>query len=634
MNNKNLFSRIKEVVRKIFLDKKLLKIYLFAFLGVIAALAVVLCITLGGKNTTPEETPPQATTPAQTTPAETTPQDTSTSTTTPTEPEPEPIPARTLTSVWITAGESSVEQLALSELQKHLEIKGVDVELGGFPIALLIDETLGDDAYRIEGVANVTAEQTQAEYLKIIGGNGRGVFYGVVRFLEDYAGTRFFTYELETHTPDPVALPESVLVEYTPVFEYRYTSWNAMSRDPMFCLKSGMNGNHGGITEELGGHISYGSNLGVHTLGWLTETTYPYPGYAPNPCLALSTPEGQANLQKVIKNVRSVLEKDPTVNIVSVSQTDVERHCECEACLAIEEEEGSPAGVLLRFVNAVADDLKEDYPNLVIDTLAYKYTRKAPSKTVPRDNVCVRLCSIECHFNHPLTTEDCTTCAAFCEDMVAWSKICNNIYVWDYTTDFKYYLSFFPNLHVLRENMLFYAEHNVRGMFEQGNGQGPSGEFGELRAYLLAKLMMNPYMTEEEYYRHMDEFLEAYYGAGWENIRAYINQLTDLAILGSGHTIYHDPFRSISKTLYRAIERAVNKWWDAAEAAAGDRLEYVQRSRLHWRYTYLMLHPDAEKAAELIEEVEGLGIAWREGYYHVDLEKSDLGKGPGMWTYK
>ncbi|MBR5119415.1 MAG: hypothetical protein IKV02_00320, partial [Clostridia bacterium] len=63
-------------------------------------------------------------------------------------------------------------------------------------------------------------------------------------------------------------------------------------------------------------------------------------------------------------------------------------------------------------------------------------------------------------------------------------------------------------------------------------------------------------------------------------------------------------------------------------------LEFVQRSRLHWRYMELMLHPDEEKAIALIQEVEGLGMAWREGKYHVDIEKSNLSKGPGMWSYK
>ena len=594
-------------------------------------LAVVLLLTAltGCKDKTPAQTTPVDNIPTETTPKETTPE-----ATTPGEADPTvPVPTKTLTAVSITSGDTPTEQLAAAELQKHLEIKGVAIEPSGLPITLSVDQTLGDDCYRIEGSVNVSEEQTGDEYLNIIGGNGRGVFYGVVRFLEEYAGTRFFTYELETHTADPVALPETILIEYTPVFEYRSTSWTAMTTDPLFCVKSGVNGFVGSITDDMGGIITYGSGLFVHTFGVLTETDYPYPGYAPNPCLALNTPEGQANLEKVINNVRAVLEKDPTVNIVSVSQNDTEDHCECENCLAIEKEEGSPAGVLLRFINAVADDLAPNYPDLIIDTLAYKYTRKAPLITKPRDNVCIRLCSIECHFNHPLTTENCSVCSAFRYDLVEWSKICENIYVWDYTTDFSYYISFFPNLHVLRENMQFFADHNVKGMFEQGNGQGLSGEFGELRAYLLAKLMMYPYMTEEEYYAHMDEFLAAYYGAGWKNIRSYIDQVSALALNGPGHTIYHQPFTAVNENFYRVIEDGVTKWWNKAEELAGDRLEYVQRSRLHWRYMQLMLHPDATKAAELIAEVEGLGMAWKEGRYRVNIEESDLNQGPGRWTY-
>ena len=351
------------------------------------------------ENTTPEVTTPEVTTPEATTPEETT----------PTEPA---IPSKVLQTVTISAGDSSVEQLALAELQKHLEIKGVSVADGGFPISLLIDESLGDDAYRIEGAANVTEEQTGDEYVNIIGGNGRAVYYGVVRFLEDFAGTRFFTYELETHTADPVTLPETISIDFKPVFEYRYTSWNAMSRDPLFCLKSGMNGNHGGITEELGGRISYASGLGVHTFDVLSESGYPYPGNGPNPCLTSETV-----YQTVLKNVRAALAKDPTVNIISVSQNDKEEYCHCASCAAIDEEEGSPAGTLLRFVNRIAEELEDEYPNVTIDTLAYKYTRKAPLITKPHKNVCIRLCSIECHFNHPITTETCSTCSKFCNDL-------------------------------------------------------------------------------------------------------------------------------------------------------------------------------------------------------------------------
>ena len=141
-------------------------------------------------------------------------------------------------------------------------------------------------------------------------------------------------------------------------------------------------------------------------------------------------------------------------------------------------------------------------------------------------------------------------------------------------------------------------------------------------------------MTEEEYYALMDELLAAYYGGGWMHIRQYIDTLSGFALTGDGHTIYHYPFTAIPEYLYRAWEYSLNRCWKLAEKEAGDRLEYVKRSRLHWRYMELLLSPNAEKAEKLIEEVEGLGMAWREGKYYVDKEHSSLYSRPSTWTYK
>ncbi len=44
----------------------------------------------------------------------------------------------------------------------------------------------------------------------------------------------------------------------------------------------------------------------------------------------------------------------------------------------------------------------------------------------------------------------------------------------------------------------------------------------ELRAYAYAKLTWNPYMSEKEYERHINEFLQGYYGERWKHIRRYL----------------------------------------------------------------------------------------------------------------
>ena len=527
----------------------------------------------------------------------------------------------TLTEVSIFTGETESEVYAGEELAKYLQQKNVTVQAdGAFPITLSIDSSLEDDAFVITAVTS-----GENAGMTIVGGNERGVLYGVYKFLEELGGVRYFMPGLETVPDSKITISDGVVLEYTPYFESRRMNWNCVTYDPEWCNKQGVNTNNADMSGKYGGSWNYGPYF-VHTLGVLTETG----GTAsPNPCLSLDSPEGQANFEKTIKNLRAALEADPTINIVSVSQNDKNVYCECEYCLASyalyttsagNNEAGGTAGNMLAFVNKIAEILEEDYPDLIIDTLAYNYTQSAPKGIVPRDNVCVRVCSIRVCFMHPFT--ECpdaagpngdvwTRTAKFRTDFVDWGKICDRIFVWDYTTNFAYYIAPFQNFGAIRENMRFYHENGVRGMFPQGNSESLSGEFGELRAYLLAKLMWNPYMSEEEYNRHMNEFLEAYYGPGWIYIRQYIQYSIDLAYDGCIN-IYEAPLQSITEAEYRQMDATFTGWWERAELIAGDRADAVHRSALQWRYIQLLLHPDEEACAQFVAEVEAYGIRWAE----------------------
>ena len=595
------------------------------------------CLFLGCDNQEPEATTPVVTTPEVTTPEVTTPE-----TTTPEEEIVEPpydgpdiTPEGVLKRASVvTTGTSESELYAAQELAKYLGMKEIEVKDGAFPITLSIDETLDNDAFVI--TATLSGDGAG---MTIVGGNERGVLYGVYKFLEELGGVRYFMPGLETVPDSEIILKDGVVLEYTPFFESRRMNWNCIGGNSDWCVKQGVNTNNADMSGKYGGAVTYGSGLFVHTLGALTETG---DGLSPNPCLSLDSPEGQKNFQTTLKNLRAALEKDPTMNIASVSQNDKNEYCQCDYCKASYEyytyhtgdvndekyvtncaEKGGAAGNLLAFVNAIAEELEDEYPNLVIDTLAYNYTQAAPKNIVPRDNVCIRVCSIRVCFMHPMTVcpehkgpnnAQWTRTKLFMNDFVNWGKICDRIYVWDYTTNFRYYITPFSNFGAIRENMRFYHENGVRGMFPQGNSQSISGEFGELRAYLLAKLMWNPYMSQEEYDRHMNEFLEAYYGAGWIYIRQFIDKTTQLvANAESCINIYEEPLQSISKEEYLSNEFFLNNLWEKAEAIAGDRYEYVHRSSMQWRGIQILLHPNDEAALAFAAEIEEMGIRWAEG---------------------
>ena len=531
-------------------------------------------------------------------------------------PLPEEGIQRALSAVIITTGDSPAETHAAAELAKYLGMMGVSITDNGYRITLRINPDMTDDSYRI------LVFQEDNDGTVITGGNGRGVIYGIYRFLEDQAGVRFFTPTLEI-VPDSGLTITTGTTEFEPVFVKRTIDWypNRTSQDWM--VKNGINDCawYGVFSENVG--KSWNSSvLAQHTLGTLTGTGG---GASPNPCL--TDPE---NLQKAIAYVRRVLKENPGLTGVSVSQNDNNSHCQCARCAAIDAEEGSPAGTMLRFVNAVAADIAEDYPHVMVDTFAYMYTQTTPKITKPLPNVAVRLCSIRCHFTHPISDDTCERTSTFNRDLIEWSKICNNIFIWDYSTNYRYCIPTFANLQVIRENMRYFADHNVTGMFPEGNYFSASGEFGELRAYLLAKLMMDPYMTTRKYNQLMNEFLAAYYGKGWQYIRAYIDATSARAADGC-QSIYGDPFAAIGEDTYRAMEDSFEHWWDKAEELAGERLEYVQRSRLQWRYIRLMLHPDQEEALTFISDVTAAGIAWGEGNLQTLPADADLSKPPHQW---
>ena len=359
--------------------------------------------------------------------------------------------------------------------------------------------------------------------LYITGNLPRGGVYGVYAFMEDYLGARFCsdTY-MALRDGEVKDIPADLYRVDSPYFFSRDTYWYHIlypRRPTKLNGRNAVKSNHWDMPD-LGGGVTYAGRF-VHSIWDLAEMEHEI---GRQPCLT-----DEKIYETVRKNVRKVLEERPWSTIVSVSQVDSypdQLGCQCENCKAIDDREGTPMGSLLTFVNRIADDIKDDYPNVYVDTLAYRYTRQAPKTIKPRDNVIIRLCSIECCFCHPLDDPDCPHNVAFKKDIEEWSAICNNLYVWDYTTDFLCYLSPFPNFAVLQKNVKFFKDHHVIGMFEQGNYQSLSGEFGELRGYLLAKLLWNPDMTEAEYYAHMDEFLRDYYGAGWKYVREYIDVTT------------------------------------------------------------------------------------------------------------
>lgn len=370
--------------------------------------------------------------------------------------------------------------------------------------------------------------RTVPPHLVLAGGRLRGSMYAVYTFLEDYLGCRWFSSKVSRIPKRERIQIGHINDRQVPALEYREPFyWDAFDAD--WAARNKMNSTSARLDEARGGKIRYKGF--VHTFySLLPPDQYfdKHPEYYAmvngkrrhdRAQLCLTNPDV---VRLVAEKVKQWLRESPDTDIVSVSQNDWGGWCECPKCKALDEKEGSHSATVLNFVNQVADIIGKEFPDVAIDTLAYSYTRKPPKTIHARPNVIVRLCTIECCFSHPLATDDYPQNASFRDDIVKWSKLAKRLYIWDYVTSFANYLVPFPNFDVLQPNIKFFVDHNVRGIFEEGNYQSPGGEFAELRAYVLAKCLWNP---DYDAHEAIDEFLEGYYGPAAPPIRKYIDML-------------------------------------------------------------------------------------------------------------
>lgn len=472
--------------------------------------------------------------------------------------------------------------------------------------------------------------KTKDGLLLLAGGRPRGTLYAVYGFLQDAGKVRWWT-PWATHIPaDPALTIPALDIRERPAFEARDPFWYpAFDRD--WAVRNYSNSQHAHLTPELGGCIRYKGF--VHTFYPLVP---PEKHFTNHPewfsllkgrrthergQLCLTNPKLR---EFMVERVKQELRASPDAAIISVSQNDWYGACECDNCKALDTAEDSHAGTMLSLVNEIAEKIAPEFPQVAVDTLAYQYTRQAPRTLVPRTNVIVRLCSIECDFSVPL---DHPSNAAFAKDLRDWSRISQRLYIWDYTTDFAHYIQPHPNWFVLGPNLRFFKDHHVAGMFEQGAYQSQGSEMAEMRAWVLARLLWNPRQDDRALIR---EFLEGYYGApAARHILEYMELMTNAA-KGYKMTCY-----APSDAPYLRFETLslAESLWRKAEEAADSQPEQLWRVRIsHLPVQYVWL----SQWSRLRKEWRESGKPWPISNSRKELAESWLAlanaPGPSGWS--
>ena len=528
-------------------------------------------------------------------------------------------------TVVLPAAASASQKYAAEELVKFVErMTGVklpvtDDSAAKPPRAILLGATrhtraaagwqdaLGPDGFHL---------RVDGDDLVVLGSPVRGTLNGVYELLEKYGGCRWYSSWTEViPTADAFKVPAKLDDRQVPALPHREPFWFDMFNGD-FAARNKANGPSMLLKEKHGGpYARFGGGLGnCHTFQHLFPSSKygkDHPEYfalrdgkrlvssgggddfCTQPCL--SNPDV---LRIVTSNVLARIARDPSATYYGVSQNDNSMYCECPRCAAIDAEEGSPAGTLIRFVNAVAEEVERKYPGKIVETLAYRYTRKPPKLTRPRANVMPCLCSIECDFSRRMDESRYPANVSFVEDIKGWNAICRQLYVWDYVTDFHNYPYPMPNVYALQGNVRFMIENGVKALFTQGDRQGSHAGFAELKAWLLAKWMWNPDLPMKPL---LDDFFAGYYGAGAPYVREFFEKLhaAELAYTAASPDRYlpcETPFRLSGRNNYlnpgvpmEVFEEGA-KLLDRAEAAVkGDKVREYNVGTIRFSVDYTLL---------------------------------------------
>jgi hypothetical protein len=430
-------------------------------------------------------------------------------------------------SIQIAERATEPERKAAEELQYWIaQITSARVEITtqdtGPAVQIWRDPALGKEGYRVA---------IDGDDLILAGGTGRGTMNAVYALLEEDLGCRFYT-------KDSIKLPvsKSLVVQpvprsYIPQLQQR-DPYYSVAFDAAWSVRNRTNAGRALVSETYGGHIDFGG-LFLHTHRalmppaiYLEQEHHPEyyslgkSGERYKEQLCSTHPEVA---KIIISNVLKTLKESPHTEIVSVSKNDNTEVCHCERCSSLRAAEGdSEIACQLALVNAVAKAVEQEFPDVVISTLAYEETLQPPKTIRPRKNVAIQLCNgYAGGCSHPFTpAEQCKVADA----VTSWSNCHDQIYVLDYAVNFHHYFAPMPNLDVIASNIRFWVKNRAKGVMILGGYEGPS-ESDELRAWVMSKLLWDPSRDEKEL---VQDFIFGHYGSAAPEIAAYWELQDDL----------------------------------------------------------------------------------------------------------
>jgi hypothetical protein len=384
---------------------------------------------------------------------------------------------------------------------------------------------LGDEGYTIAA---------KDKRLFLVGGRTRGPINAVYALLEEDLGCRWYVGSEARITKRPTLQFNPVLRKFVPVLRVREPDyWYASN--PIWSLRNRTNGRCPTVPEDWGGNMSH-SRSSIHTY----EFQVPPGKYFKDHPEYFALINGKRSSQQlcetnpdVIRIVTQAVLREikghPHAKFTPVARNDGRGYCTCPTCKRLTARNGSTAAPQLFLLNRIGEAIEKDYPDALLITTAYLDTVDPPTDMRPRKNVAIWLCNDLHSWKYPFTCfadDNHARSKRYRNAVVGWTKICDQVYIWDYFVNFSHYLAPMPNMHVLKPSVDFYVAHHVKGIMFQGVREDP-GERSAMRCWVIAKLLWDP---SRDVSALTEDYVRGYFEDAAEPILEYYRLLEEARV--------------------------------------------------------------------------------------------------------
>lgn len=262
--------------------------------------------------------------------------------------------------------------------------------------------------------------------------------------------------------------------------------------------------------------------------------------------------------EEFMKSFIDVIERNSTVENITITQQDISTWCTCSVCSAEKTKYGTDSAVIVKFCNKVSIALEEYFKENNIDRkinicfFAYHKTTEAPvskdekGNYVPIDDDVICRDNVYC-FYAPIFADylrgfNDEKNLSFTETMDKWCVIAPHMYLWIYATRFNDYLTPYNAIDSMQETYIVAKAHKVDYIYDQCQwNNAASSDWMNLRAYLQSKLQWNVKADKEQLTAN---FMENFYkdaaepmAKAFDTYNAWFQYLTDVKNVPGSYTV-------------------------------------------------------------------------------------------------